>query len=108
MIDPNQKKLSARKQGEIQTIPTRSLYYQPIPEKPEYVNMLHLIDMHLPGHPTERVDSMVDWLSRKAILLTLNVFNAYVNSWAIKCRIVGRASPKLDNENSSDLIYPED
>ena len=65
MINPDHKILSVRKQCEILAVPRSSLYYQPIPEKPENVKMMHLMDEHLLGHPTEGVVSMVDWLKEK-------------------------------------------
>lgn len=65
MINRNNGKLSVRKQCEILAVPRSSLYYQPIPEKPENVKMMNLMDKHLVKHPTEGVVSMVDWLKDK-------------------------------------------
>lgn len=65
MIEPNHQKLSVRKQCEILAVPRSSVYYQPIPEKPENIKMMHLMDKHLLVHPTEGVVSMVDWLKEK-------------------------------------------
>mgnify|MGYP003555946936 FL=1 len=65
MINRNNGKLSVRKQCEILAVPRSSLYYQPIPEKPENVKMMNLMDKHLLKHPTEGVVSMVDWLKDK-------------------------------------------
>lgn len=65
MINPDHTILSVRKQCEILAVPRSSLYYQPIPEKLENVKMMHLMDEHLLGHPTEGVVSMVDWLKEK-------------------------------------------
>jgi putative transposase len=65
MISPGHKILSVRKQCEILSVPRSSLYYQPIPEKPENVKMMNLMDKHLLVHPTEGVVSMVDWLKEK-------------------------------------------
>jgi putative transposase len=62
MIRSNHKILSVRKQCDILSVPRSSLYYQPIPEKPENVKMMHLMDRHLVVHPTEGVISMVDML----------------------------------------------
>jgi putative transposase len=62
MIRSNFKILSVRKQCDILSVPRSSLYYQPIPEKPENVKMMHLMDRHLLAHPTEGVISMVDML----------------------------------------------
>jgi putative transposase len=62
MIRSNHKILSIRKQCDILSVPRSSLYYQPIPEKPENVKMMHLMDRHLVAHPTEGVISMVDML----------------------------------------------
>jgi len=63
MIRINHKILSVRKQCDILSVPRSSLYYQPIPEKPENVKMMHLMDRHLLQHPTEGVISMVDMLT---------------------------------------------
>ena len=65
MIKAGHKMLSVRKQCDILSIPRSSLYYQPIPEKPENVKMMHLMDRHLINHPTEGVLSMVDLLKDK-------------------------------------------
>ena len=62
MIRAGHNMLSVRKQCDILSIPRSSLYYQPIPEKPENVKMMHLMDRHLLNHPTEGVVSMVDLL----------------------------------------------
>lgn len=62
MIAREHKVLSIRKQCAILCIPRSSLYYAPIPEKPENVKMMSLMDKHLLHHPTEGVQSMVDWL----------------------------------------------
>ena len=62
MIRSGHKSLSVRKQCDILSVPRSSLYYQPIPEKPENVKMMHIMDKHLLKHPTEGVVSMVDLL----------------------------------------------
>jgi putative transposase len=45
--------LSLRRQCELLCIPRSSLYYATIPEKPEYLKMMSLMDTHLTSHPTE-------------------------------------------------------
>lgn len=62
MIRPKQKTLSIRKQCDILSIPRSTLYYQPVPEKPENIKMMQIMDRHLLTHPTEGVVSMVDML----------------------------------------------
>jgi putative transposase len=62
MIRVSHKELSVRKQCEILSVPRSTLYYAPIPEKPENVKMMHIMDKHLLKHPTEGVLSMVDML----------------------------------------------
>jgi putative transposase len=64
-VKPRHPVLSVRKQCELLTIPRSSLYYSPIPEKPENVKMMNLMDKHLTMHPTEGVVSMVNWLSEQ-------------------------------------------
>lgn len=54
--------LSLRKQCELLSVPRSSLYYAPIPEKPENLKIMSLIDKHLVVNSTEGVLSMVNWL----------------------------------------------
>ena len=61
-IKPNHEKISVRRQCELLLVPRSSLYYAPIPEKPENVKMMNIMDHHLLKHPTEGVVSMVDML----------------------------------------------
>ena len=63
MITPANKTISIRRQCDILSIPRSSLYYAPIPEKPENVKMMNIMDRHLLNHPTEGVISMVDLLN---------------------------------------------
>ena len=64
-IKQNHATLSVRRQCEILQVPRSSLYYAPIPEKPENVKMMNLMDQHLLVHPTEGVVTMVDWLRER-------------------------------------------
>lgn len=64
-VKVNHAKVSVRRQCELLSIPRSSLYYTPVPEKPENVKMMALMDKHLLYHPTEGVVSMVDWLREK-------------------------------------------
>ncbi len=61
-IKPNHQKISVRKQCELLMVPRSSLYYAPVPEKPENIKMMNIMDPHLLKHPTEGVESMVDML----------------------------------------------
>lgn len=64
-IKQHHQDLSVRKQCELLNVPRSSLYYSPIPEKPENVKMMNLMDKHLTLHPTEGVVSMADFLKDK-------------------------------------------
>src|SRR5574343_439804 len=55
-------KLSVRKQCQLLQVNRSTLYYAPVPEKPENIKMMHLMDKHLTLHPTECVNSMVYYL----------------------------------------------
>jgi putative transposase len=65
MITPGHKTLSIRKQCDILSVPRSSLYYEPVPEKPENVKMMNLMDKHLLTHAAEGVISMVNWLKER-------------------------------------------
>lgn len=59
----NHEKISVRRQCELLLVPRSSLYYAPVPEKPENIKMMNIMDPHLLKHPTEGVESMVDLLN---------------------------------------------
>lgn len=65
MVDQHHKHLSIRNQCELLSVPRSSLYYAPVEEKPENIQMMNLMDNHLIQHPTEGVLSMVYWLKEK-------------------------------------------
>lgn len=54
--------LSKRKQCELLTINRGSLYYKPIGEKPENLEIMRVMDEHYLKHPTEGVLGMQDYL----------------------------------------------
>jgi putative transposase len=53
------KKISVRRQCELLSVNRSSVYYRPVPEKPENLKMMEIMDKHLTAHPTEGVISMV-------------------------------------------------
>jgi putative transposase len=59
LIQPRTSKISIRKQCELLSINRSRVYYQPAKEKPENIEMMHIMDRHLTKHPTEGVVSMV-------------------------------------------------
>ncbi len=59
LVTPRVTKLSIRKQCELLTINRSRVYYKPVPEKPENLTMMSIMDKHLTNHPTEGVTSMV-------------------------------------------------
>lgn len=59
LVQPRYQKISVRKQCELLTVNRSSLYYKPVPEKPENIKMMEIMDKHLTNHPTEGVKSLV-------------------------------------------------
>ena len=59
MVKLNVPSLSVRKQCDLLTVNRSKLYYTPVPEKPENIKMMRIMDEHLINHPTEGVLSMV-------------------------------------------------
>jgi putative transposase len=59
LVQPRHSKLSVRKQCALLSVNRSSLYYKPIPEKPENIKMMEIMDKHLTSHPTEGVKSLV-------------------------------------------------
>ena len=58
----HRKQISVRRQCNLLSISRSSFYYKPIPEKPENLKMMNLMDKHLINRPTEGVISMVYYL----------------------------------------------
>lgn len=58
----NRINLSVRRQCNLLAINRSSFYYKPLPEKPENMKMMHIMDKHLINRPTEGVMSMVYFL----------------------------------------------
>ena len=58
----NRVNLSVRRQCNLLAINRSSFYYRPLPEKPENMKMMHIMDKHLINRPTEGVMSMVYYL----------------------------------------------
>jgi putative transposase len=48
-----------RRQCELLSVNRSRLYYKPVPEKPENIKMMEMMDKHLIDHPTEGVVSQV-------------------------------------------------
>lgn len=62
MVSIKSDKLSVRRQCSILNVNRNLLYYRPVPEGPENIKMMRLMDEHLLHHPTEGVWSMVYYL----------------------------------------------
>lgn len=59
LVRPRHLKLSVRRQCQLLGINRSSLYYKPVPEKPQNIKMMEVMDKHLTLHPTEGVNSLV-------------------------------------------------
>lgn len=59
LIKPEVKGVSMRKQCDLLSVNRSRIYYKPVPEKPENVKMMEIMDRHLTQHPTEGVLSLV-------------------------------------------------
>lgn len=65
MVRFKSDKLSVRRQCSLLSVNRNLLYYHPVPERPENIKMMRLMDEHLLNHPTEGVWSMVYYLRDK-------------------------------------------
>ena len=59
LVEPRTSQLSIRRQCELLSINRSNVYYKPVPEKPENLEMMNIMDRHLTKHPIEGVKSMV-------------------------------------------------
>ncbi len=62
LISPRVKSISVRRHCELLTVNRSRVYYRPVPEKPENLKMMEIMDKHLIAHPTEGVLSLVLFL----------------------------------------------
>ncbi|MCF8342830.1 MAG: transposase [Chitinophagaceae bacterium] len=58
LIQPRNSKISIRKQCELLSVNRSRVYYKPVDEKPENIEMMNIMDRHLTKHPIEGVKSM--------------------------------------------------
>jgi hypothetical protein len=65
LITARVKNISVRRQCELLTVNRSRVYYKPVPEKPENLKMMEIMDKHLTEHPTEGVVSLVLFLIGK-------------------------------------------
>lgn len=59
LVTPKVKNISIRRQCELLGVNRSRVYYKPVPEKPENIKMMEIMDKHLTEHPTEGVLSIV-------------------------------------------------
>ena len=62
LVNPRHKELSVRSQTELLEIPRSTLYYKPIGESPENLEIMQKMDKHHIEHPTCGVLGMQDML----------------------------------------------
>lgn len=62
MVQPRSNRLSVRRQCDLLAVNRSRIYYKPVPEKPENVKIMAIMDKHLTAHPTEGVLSIVLFL----------------------------------------------
>jgi len=68
VIDP-QARVSIRRQCELLGVNRSNVYYQPVPEDPEDLELMRLMDEEFLGHPNKGVLSMVDFIKTLGILV---------------------------------------
>lgn len=67
ILSNHDKSLSVRQQCELMNIPRSSLYYKPIGEKPENLEIMRIMDKHILEEPTAGVLTMQSMLSDNGI-----------------------------------------
>ena len=68
IINP-QARVSIRRQCELLGVNRSNVYYQPVPEDPEDLELMRLMDEEFLGHPNKGVLSMVDFIKTLGILV---------------------------------------
>ena len=63
LVQPRTSKISIRKQCELLSVNRSRVYYKPVDEKPENIEMMNIMDRHLTKHPTEGVVSISNTMS---------------------------------------------
>ena len=68
VIDP-QAKVSIRRQCDLLGVNRSNVYYQPVPEDPEDLELMRRMDKEFLKHPTKGVLGMVDFIKALGILV---------------------------------------
>ena len=66
MVQPRFNRLSVCRQRDLLTVNRGRIYYKPVPEKPENVKIMAIMDKHLTAHPTEGVMFIVLFLAARS------------------------------------------
>jgi putative transposase len=69
MVQTRTPGISIRKQCDLLSVNRSQVYYKPVAEKPENIEMMNIMDRHLTKHPTEGVQSMVYLLMTMGFLV---------------------------------------
>jgi putative transposase len=101
MVRPDTSKLSVRKQCSLLSVNRNRLYYHPVAEPLENVNMMRLMDEHLLCHPTEGVWSMVYYLWDKGYPIGTKRIRRLFREWGKRLFMVVRTY-----KNGLTRVYP--
>ena len=69
LVQPRISKISIRKQCELLSVNRSRVYYNPVDEKPENIEMMNIMVRHLTKHSTEGLKSMVFLLMAMAFIV---------------------------------------
>jgi putative transposase len=103
LVDPDHPELSVRRQCELLGLSRASLYYEPVPESPENLRLMRLIDQEYTAHPFYGSRKMTRWLVQEGETVNRNRVQRLMRLMGLEAIY---PKPKLSAAGRGHRIYP--
>jgi putative transposase len=103
LVDPDHPALSVRRQCELLGLSRASLYYEPVPESPENLRLMRLIDQEYTAHPFYGSRKMTRWLVQEGETVNRKRVQRLMRLMGLEAIY---PKPKLSAAGRGHRIYP--
>ena len=103
LVDPDHPELSVRRQCELLGLSRASLYYEPVPESPENLRLMRLIDQEYTAHPFYGSRKMTRWLVQEGETVNRKRVQRLMRLMGLEAIY---PKPKLSAAGRGHRIYP--
>jgi putative transposase len=103
LVEPDHPQLSVRRQCELLGLSRASLYYEPVPESPENLRLMRLIDQEYTAHPFYGSRKMTRWLVQEGEAVNRKRVQRLMRLMGLEAIY---PKPKLSATGRGHRIYP--